>query len=102
MQYENYVLDCLKQGKLLDIKSYTDYWHQNDCGVSLKNFIGFTEAEMDQWIRVGNSILPDILKQRAALLGVPFPAETSAGVRGDSLCRIPEGVLPYQMPCVPV
>ncbi|WP_432353275.1 hypothetical protein [Anaerotruncus rubiinfantis] len=84
MQYENYVLDCLKQGKLLDIKSYTDYWHQNDCGVSLKNFIGFTEAEMDQWIRVGNSILPDILKQRAALLGVPFPAETSAGVRATA------------------
>lgn len=25
MQYENYVLDCLKQGELLDAESYTDY-----------------------------------------------------------------------------
>lgn len=86
MRYENYMSDCLAEGKLLNIEAYTDFWHTNDTGVSLREFLGFTEHELEQWIKVGDSVLPELLQIRASTLGVPFPAEK----KGEDTAKAPQ------------
>lgn len=43
------------------IDEYVEYWHQNDTGNSLQEFLGMTKAEYVQWIKYSDEKLPRIL-----------------------------------------
>ena len=75
MRFENYMSDCLAEGKLLDIEAYTDFWHHNDTGVSLREFLGMTDRELERWIKGGDAVLPELLRERVEQPGISFPAK---------------------------
>lgn len=43
------------------IDDYIEYWHNNDTGNSLQDFLGMTKTEMVQWIKYGDRYIFDIL-----------------------------------------
>ena len=60
--YKNFINDCLNaKATLLDLDRYVEYWHNNDTGNTLQEFLGLTDFEFEQWGKSSNVIFRDIL-----------------------------------------
>ena len=65
MLYKAYVQACLDgDANIFDLDDYIDYWHDNDIGVTLREFLGLTPYEYQAWGKNDNSIFRDILNCR--------------------------------------
>ena len=54
------------------IDDYVEYWHNNDIGVSLQDFLGMTKTEYVQWIKNSDAYLPKILGLQLELPKIPI------------------------------
>lgn len=62
---QNFVQKCLDgEATLFELDDYIDFWHDNDTGVSLREFLGLTEYEYEMWGKNSDSIFRDILRCR--------------------------------------
>lgn len=65
MKYNNFVSDYFeKQISIDEIDDYIKYWHTHKTGVSLRDFLGFTDEEYLKWMKDGNGVIKDILLDR--------------------------------------
>lgn len=65
MKYNNFVSDYFeKQISIDEIDDYIRYWHTHKTGVSLRDFLGFTDEEYLKWMKDGNGVIKDILLDR--------------------------------------
>ena len=63
--YKNFVEDCLNaEATLSDLDDYVEYWHNNDTGNTLQEFLGLTDYEFEQWGKSSDVIFRDILSSR--------------------------------------
>ena len=66
-----FVSACLEgEADLFDLDDYVDYWHDNDTGISLREFLGLTPYEYQEWGKSSDSIFRDILRCRVE--GISF------------------------------
>ena len=50
MLSKTYVQACLDgDANIFDLDDYIDYWHDNDTGVTLREFLGLTPYEYQEW-----------------------------------------------------
>lgn len=71
MYNKTFLEDCLNaEATLFDIDKYIEYWHTNDIELSLREFLGFTPYEYEQFGKNSNSIIRDILRCR--IEGIDF------------------------------
>ncbi len=62
---KDFIQKCLDgEATLFELDDYIDYWHDNETGVSLQEFLGLTDAEYDAWIKNSDSIFRDFLRCR--------------------------------------
>ena len=62
MIYNNFVSDYLdKKASIDEIDDYVRYWHTHKTGLSLRDFLGFTDEEMAKWMMYGNDVIKDII-----------------------------------------
>ena len=63
---KNFVSDCLEKESLdiNKIDDYVEYWHTHEINISLREFLGFTEKEYNDWGIHGNDIVKDIIYRR--------------------------------------
>ena len=65
MLSKTYVQACLDgDANIFDLDDYIDYWHDNDTGVTLREFLGLTPYEYQEWGKNSDSIFRDILRCR--------------------------------------
>ena len=65
MLSKTYVQACLDgDANIFDLDDYIDYWHDNDTGVTLREFLGLTPYEYQEWGKNSDAreILAGILK----------------------------------------
>ena len=70
--YENsFVQKCLNgEADLSELDEYIEYWHTHDVEISLREFLGLTHREYEEWGNGGDSIFRDILRCR--IEGISF------------------------------
>lgn len=62
MIYNNFVSDYLdKRATIDEIDDYVKYWHTHETGLSLQDFLGFTDEDMAKWMMYGNDVVKDII-----------------------------------------
>lgn len=62
---KNYVQACLDgDANLFNLDDYIDYWHDNNTGKTLREFLGLTIYEYQEWAHNSDSIFRDILRCR--------------------------------------
>lgn len=66
----NFIDDCLAgKASVSDLDDYIEYWHTHETGNTLQEFLGVTEAEYGQWLKMGDySFFQSILEQRKAAI----------------------------------
>lgn len=61
----SYIEGCLYGNtEIEEIEEYVSYWHEHELEISLKDFLGMTQYEYQEWVKYGNSIIRDILRSR--------------------------------------
>lgn len=70
--YESNFIDACLFGEtdLDELDDYIDYWHDNETGNTLREFLGMTPYEYEEWLKHDDTILRDILRCRKD--GVPY------------------------------
>ena len=59
---KSFIESCLDgDATLFELDDYIEYWHTHDTDISLKEFIGMTDYEYEQWGKSSDAILRDIL-----------------------------------------
>ena len=66
MLSKTYVQACLDgDANIFDLDDYIDYWHDNDTGVPLREFLGLSPYEYQEWAKNSDSIFRAILRCRS-------------------------------------
>jgi hypothetical protein len=53
MLSKTYVQACLDgDANIFDLDDYIDYWHNNDIGMTLREFLGLTPYEYQKWGKI--------------------------------------------------
>ncbi len=61
----NFIDDCINaNANVFDLDDYIEYWHNNETNNTLKDFLGLTDYEYEQWGKSNDSIFQDILSCR--------------------------------------
>lgn len=47
-----------------ELDDYVEYWHTHETGSSLREFLGMSEYEYEEWLKNDDTILRDILRCR--------------------------------------
>jgi hypothetical protein len=70
--YENsFVQKCLNgEADLLELDEYIEYWHTHEVDVTLREYLGLTPSEYEEWGKGSDSIFRDILRCR--MEGISF------------------------------
>lgn len=56
---------CLNNNAtLLDLDDYVEFWHTHETGNTLKEFLGMTDYEYEQWIKTPDVVFEDIIRCR--------------------------------------
>lgn len=85
---KSFIQDCLEENAdLADLDKYISYWHKNDTGRTLLEFLGLTPYEYQEWLRSEDSILSDILRCRRE--GINFE-ETA-----QQIAKLPDETMGY-------
>ena len=59
---KSFIESCLDDdAALFELDDFIEYWHTHDTDISLKEFIGMTDYEYEQWGKSSDAILRDIL-----------------------------------------
>lgn len=62
---QNFIDGCLYgTTEIEDVDAYVEYWHTHDTANTLREFLGMTRYEYEEWIKHGDAILRDILRCR--------------------------------------
>ena len=65
MYNATFVDDCLNgKASIFNIDDYIEYWHTNETTKTLREFLGLTEYEYEEWGKNSDVILRDILRCR--------------------------------------
>lgn len=65
MYNKTYVQACLDgDATIFDLDYYIDFWHENETGKTLREFLGLTVYEYQEWGKGSDSIFRDILRCR--------------------------------------
>lgn len=65
MYNKTYIDDCLNgEATIFNLDEYIEYWHTHETGNTLREFIGLTEYEYEQWGNNSDIIIRDILRCR--------------------------------------
>lgn len=87
MLSKTYVQACLDgDANIFDLDDYIDYWHDNDTGVTLREFLGLTPYEYQEWGKNSDSIFRDILRCRRE--GIDFAEYERKDLKGKQLERL--------------
>ena len=72
--YDNsFVQKCLYgEADLFELDEYIEYWHTHDVEVSLREYLGLTPSEYEEWGNGSDKIFRDILRCR--MEGISFEA----------------------------
>lgn len=71
MYRKTYVQACLDgEATIFDLDAYIDFWHENDLDMTLREFLGLTPYEYEEWGKNNNSIFRDIMRCRVE--GIDF------------------------------
>lgn len=64
--YKNtFIDDCLSGiATIADIDDYVKYWHTHNTENSLREFLGFTESEYNEYLKSNDAVLNDFINQR--------------------------------------
>lgn len=66
---KSFISNCLDgNATVLDLDRYLEYWHNNETGRTLPEFLGMTEAEYNAWVQSDDSIFRKILYCRVEKL----------------------------------
>lgn len=57
--------------ELEDLDAYVEYWHTHETGNTLREFLGMSQFEYEEWLKFGDIIIRDILRCRVD--NTPFP-----------------------------
>lgn len=61
----SFIDGCLYGDTDLDeLDDYVDFWHENDTGNTLREFLGMTLFEYAEWLKQGDIVIRDILRCR--------------------------------------
>ena len=68
----SFINDCINgSAKINDLDDYVEYWHKNNTGVALHDYLGFTDEEYGKWIKTGDDVfIAEILRDRIRRAGV--------------------------------
>jgi len=78
--YKNFIIDCLNADtNIFDLDKYIEYWHKNNTGNTLQEFLGLTDYEYEQWGKSSDSIFRDIISRRKN--NIDFPRGGGCGIR---------------------
>lgn len=73
MYNKTYVQACLDgDATIFDLDNFIDFWHENETGKTLREFLGLTVYEYQEWGKGSDSIFRDILRCRRE--GIDFSA----------------------------
>ncbi len=65
MYKKTFIQSCLDgEATLFDLDEYIDYWHEHETGLTLREFLGLTPYEYQEWGKNSDSIFRDILRCR--------------------------------------
>lgn len=65
MENATFIDACLNgQASLNELDNYIEYWHTHNTGNSLREFLGLTNSEYEQWAKSSDSIFKDIIQAR--------------------------------------
>ena len=66
LMYENsFIQKCLNgKANLFELDNYIEFWHTHDVEVSLRDYLGLTSSEYEEWENGSDSIFRDILRRR--------------------------------------
>lgn len=65
MLERNFIEGCLYGAIDLDeLDDYVYFWHENDTGNTLREFLGMSPFEYAEWVKLGNVVIQDILRCR--------------------------------------
>ena len=80
---KSFIDACLTGDALLDdIEDYIEYWHENDSGLELNEFLGMTPHEYAEWIKTGEDmVLRDVIEARNVNIPYLNYATMAPGVR---------------------
>ena len=61
----NFIDACLHGAvDINDIDDYVEYWHNNHMEITLREFLGMTVTEYEEFLKHDNSIIEEILRCR--------------------------------------
>lgn len=61
----SFIDGCLYGATDLDeLDDYVDFWHENDTGNTLREFLGMSPFEYAEWLKLGDIVIRDILRCR--------------------------------------
>lgn len=61
----NFIDGCLYGTTDLDeLDDYVDFWHENETNDTLREFLGMSQFEYAEWLRLGDVVIRDILRCR--------------------------------------
>ena len=49
---------------LEDLDEYIEYWHTHETQNSLREFLGMSVCEYEEWVKLGDGVIRDILRCR--------------------------------------
>lgn len=71
MYSKTYIQACLDgEATIFDLDDYIDFWHESDMDITLREFLGLTPYEYQEWGKNSNSIFRDIMRCRVE--GIEF------------------------------
>mgnify|MGYP006920808995 CR=1 FL=1 len=83
---DSYIQRCLNgEATLFELDDYIDFWHDNETGVSLREFLGLTEYEYKIWGNSSDAIFRDILRCRRE--GIEFSEYQKMGEKDKIAAR---------------
>lgn len=50
--------------ELEDLDVFVEYWHTHETGNTLRDFLGMSQFEYEEWLKFGDVIIRDILRCR--------------------------------------
>ena len=63
--FKNFMVDCLnRNAKTSDIDRYVEYWHSHETGNSLKEFLGMSDSEYEQWAKNSDAVIEHFITER--------------------------------------
>lgn len=65
MYNQSFIDACLSgDATIFELDNYINYWHENETGNTLQEFLGLTDYECESWGKSNDAVFRDILRCR--------------------------------------